>query len=85
MAVRFFGQGIGMYGNEQIRFGVIGNFSTPVQGDEYVPVPRIDNFYIGAVLLDLFAKFECDIQIDILFLGNFFPLHPGRVRRVRGL
>ena len=36
-----FGQGIGMYGDEQISFGVIGNFSAPVQGDEYVPVPRI--------------------------------------------
>ena len=53
-----FGQGIGMYGDEQISYGVIGNFSAPVQGDEYVPVPRIDNFYIRAVLLDLFAKFE---------------------------
>lgn len=66
-----FGQGIGMYGDEQISFGVIGNFSAPVQGDEYVPVPRIDNFYIRAVLLDLFAKFECYIQVDILLFGNF--------------
>ena len=41
------------------------------RGDEYVPVPRIDNFYIRAVLLDLFAKFECYIQVDILLFGNF--------------
>lgn len=65
-----------MYGDEQISFGVIGNFSAPVQGDEYVPVPRIDNFYIRAVLLDLFAKFECYIQVDILLFGNF-PTAPG--------
>ena len=60
-----------MYGDEQISFGVIGNFSAPVQGDEYVPVPRIDNFYIRAVLLDLFAKFECYIQVDILLFRDF--------------
>ena len=71
-----FGQGIGMYGDEQISFGVIGNFSAPVQGDEYVPVPRIDNFYIRQFFLICLPSLSATFRL-IFFSLEIFPTAPG--------
>ena len=63
------GYGIGMHGDKDIGFVLVGDVSPLVKGDEHIGLAGIDDPHVRAVFLYIAAERQRHIQIDVLLVG----------------
>ncbi len=58
-----------MDGDKQVGLGLVGDVATPLKGDKPVVVTGHDHLYILHLLVQQFAQFQPDGEIDCFFIG----------------